>query len=163
MYIEIWVCNYIYHVLADGCSLYVNCGGNDQDNGKVLYEGDETADGSAATRYESTNNPWGFSSTGDFQDDDNDQNIAFVETLESVPSPNIPRIYTTARISPLSLTYFRYCLENGSYNVSLHFAEIQFTSDNTSSSLGRRIFDIYVQVITQMMSLHKPAPVFFVF
>ncbi|KAL8090907.1 putative LRR receptor-like serine/threonine-protein kinase At1g07650 isoform X3 [Apium graveolens] len=130
-----------------GCSLHVNCGGKEvkEDNGKVLYEGEETAVGSAATLYESTNNHWGFSSTGDFQDDDNDQNKAFVETLESVPSTNIPPIYTTARVSPLSLTYFRYCLENGSYNVSLHFAEIQFTSDNTSSSLGRRIFDIYVQ------------------
>lgn len=135
--------------MADGCSLHINCGGKDlkEDNGKVLYEGDETADGSAK-RYLSPTNQWGFSSTGDYQDDGNDQNKAYVETLRSVPLPNIPQMYTTARISPLSLTYFRYCLENGSYNVSLHFAEILFTSDNTSSSLGRRIFDIYVQVTT---------------
>lgn len=54
---------------------------------------------------------------------------------------------STARSSHVSLTYFRYCLDNGSYDVSLHFAEIQFTNDNTSSSLGRRIFDIYIQDI----------------
>ncbi|KAI8015335.1 putative LRR receptor-like serine/threonine-protein kinase RFK1 [Camellia lanceoleosa] len=44
-----------------------------------------------------------------------------------------------------SFTYFRYCLENGNYTVSLHFAEILFTNDNTYSSLGKRIFDIYIQ------------------
>ncbi|KAF3451337.1 hypothetical protein FNV43_RR07432 [Rhamnella rubrinervis] len=35
--------------------------------------------------------------------------------------------------------------ENGNYTVNLHFAEIQFTNDQTYRSLGRRIFDIYVQ------------------
>ncbi|XP_017232027.1 probable LRR receptor-like serine/threonine-protein kinase RFK1 [Daucus carota subsp. sativus] len=124
-----------------GCSLHVNCGGNDlkEDKEKFTNEGDDTAVGDAAKWYPSKNNQWGYSSTGDFQDDGNKQNKAFVATL---PSPNIPRMYTTARLSPISLTYVRYCLENGIYTVSLHFAEIQF---NTSRSLGRRIFDIYVQ------------------
>ncbi|KAK1382121.1 putative LRR receptor-like serine/threonine-protein kinase [Heracleum sosnowskyi] len=144
-----------------GCSLHVNCGGNylKEDNEKVWYEGDETADASAAKTYLSKNNKWGFSSTGDFQDDGDDQNKAYVETLGSVPLPNIPQMYTTARISPLSLTYFRYCLKNGSYNVSLHFMEILFTSDNTSSSLGRRIFDIYVQdkIVLKDFNIQKEA------
>ncbi|PNY15374.1 putative LRR receptor-like protein kinase [Trifolium pratense] len=34
---------------------------------------------------------------------------------------------------------------NGSYTVNLHFAEIMFTDDQTFGSLGRRIFDIYLQ------------------
>ncbi|KAJ0870410.1 putative non-specific serine/threonine protein kinase [Helianthus annuus] len=57
----------------------------------------------------------------------------------------LPALYTTARLSPLTLTYFSYCLENGEYSVKLHFAEIQFTNDSTYKSLGRRIFDIYIE------------------
>ena len=55
-------------------------------------------------------------------------------------------LYTIARISPISLTYYGYFLGNGNYTVNLHFAEIMFTDDNTSSSLGRRLFDVYIQV-----------------
>ncbi|KAM7500588.1 hypothetical protein LguiA_025002 [Lonicera macranthoides] len=128
-----------------GCSLHVNSGGNDlevkESNREVLYEGDGEVDGGSSRYYLSDNN-WGFSSTGDFMDDDNYQNTRFIE---NVPSSNISELYSTARLSPLSLTYFRYCLENGSYNVSLHFAEIQFRNDSTYSSLGRRVFDIYIQ------------------
>jgi len=56
-------------------------------------------------------------------------------------------LYETARVSPISLTYYGMCLENGNYTVSLNFAEIMFTDDNTYSSLGRRIFDVYIQVL----------------
>ncbi|CAL5411484.1 unnamed protein product [Camellia sinensis] len=129
-----------------GCSLHVNCGGNDlttkENDKKVLYEGDAQVDGGAAKYFNSINSYWGFSSTGDFMDDTDYQNARFTKV---VPSTNFSELYRTARISPLSLTYFRYCLENGNYTVSLHFAEILFTNDNTYSSLGKRIFDIYIQ------------------
>lgn len=76
--------------------------------------------------------------------DDNDfLNTRYIATWSS---PNISALYTTARLSPLSLTYYRYCLENGNYTVRLHFAETQFTNDKTYNSLGRRVFDIYIQV-----------------
>ncbi|RWR96265.1 Protein kinase domain-containing protein [Cinnamomum micranthum f. kanehirae] len=52
---------------------------------------------------------------------------------------------TTARLSPLSLTYYGLCLGNGNYIVKLHFAEIVFTDDRTYSSIGKRIFDVYIQ------------------
>ncbi|CAJ2642040.1 unnamed protein product [Trifolium pratense] len=54
-------------------------------------------------------------------------------------------LYMDARVSPLSLTYYGFCLGNGNYTVNLHFAEIMFTDDQTYNSLGRRIFDIYIQ------------------
>lgn len=77
--------------------------------------------------------------------DDND----FQNTRYTVSKPllNISELYRTARRAPISLTYFHYCLENGNYTITLNFAEIQFTLDETYNSLGRRIFDIYVQVI----------------
>ncbi|KAF2302948.1 hypothetical protein GH714_011742 [Hevea brasiliensis] len=121
-------------------SLYINCGGDSvKINGKT-YEGD-VANGGAALLYPS-NDDWGVSSTGDFMDDNDFQNKAYVENS---PSLNIDELYRTARLSPLSLAYYRQCLENGDYTVSLHFAEIQFTNDSTYSSLGRRMFDIYIQ------------------
>ncbi|KAF8409124.1 hypothetical protein HHK36_005197 [Tetracentron sinense] len=83
---------------------------------------------------------WAFSSTGNFMD--NDSGDKYISELNNT---SIPSLYTNARISPISLTYYGFCLKNGNYTVKLHFAEIMFTGDKTYSSLGRRIFDIYIQ------------------
>lgn len=113
-------------------------------NGKA-YIGDRTfGSGGAATLYRNGNN-WGFSSTGDFRDDDDEVNSQLRFT-KAVQSTNLSELYTTARLSPLSLTYYHYCLENGNYSVTLQFAEIQFSNNENYSSLGRRLFDIYMQV-----------------
>ncbi|KAK3004604.1 hypothetical protein RJ639_018461 [Escallonia herrerae] len=132
-------------LMADWCSLHVNSGGDDltikEGKRNVVYEGDGAVEGGASLYFRSSSY-WGFSSTGDFMDDNNHQNTRFVETVEST---SISALYSTARLSPLTLTYFHSCLENGSYEVGLHFAEIQFTNDSTYQSLGRRIFDIYIQ------------------
>ncbi|XP_045825692.1 probable LRR receptor-like serine/threonine-protein kinase RFK1 isoform X2 [Trifolium pratense] len=126
--------------------LHVNCGGNNiqvRENGKnMLYIGDGDVTGGAAKYYTDSENHWGFSSTGDFMDDGDFQNTRYSRSLLS---SSMPEIYTTARTAPISLTYFHYCLENGKYTVHLHFAEIQFTNDKTYRSLGKRLFDIYVQ------------------
>ncbi|KAI7734013.1 hypothetical protein M8C21_017914, partial [Ambrosia artemisiifolia] len=143
---EYRICSRARKLLTE-CSLHVNCGGNDVtvrgSNGQsVLYEGDANVDGGAARLYKAARN-WGLSSTGDFMDDHIFQNARYIESLQG--NTNLPALYTTARLSPLTLTYFSYCLENGEYSVKLHFAEIQFTNDSTYKSLGRRIFDIYIQ------------------
>ncbi|KAI3682836.1 hypothetical protein L1987_83142 [Smallanthus sonchifolius] len=129
-----------------GCSLHVNSGGNDlkvkESNKDVVYEGDAFFDGDAGSFHRNSNNNWGISSTGDFLDDSIQTNLYVVQTNST---NNPPSLYTTARLSPLSLTYVSYCLQNGDYIVNLHFAEIQYTNDTTYRSLGRRIFDIYIQ------------------
>ncbi|KAL9146169.1 hypothetical protein ABFS82_13G092300 [Erythranthe guttata] len=126
------------------CSLHVNCGGENlnlkESNRRVIYEGDTGGD---AARFLS-DNYWGFVSTGDFIDEPIYQHSRSIVTTSTT---NLPDLYSRARLSPLSLTYFHYCLENGSYNVSLHFAEILFANDSTYHSLGRRMFDIYIQEI----------------
>ena len=128
--------------------MHVNCGGDDltvaDDNGKFLYEGDASVGGGVATYYHSSRSFWGFSSTGDFMDDNDSLNIRYIAASSG---SNLSDLYATARLAPISLTYFAYCLVNGNYTVKLHFAEIQFTTDKTFSSLGRRFFDIYIQVI----------------
>ncbi|XP_010540544.1 PREDICTED: probable LRR receptor-like serine/threonine-protein kinase RFK1 [Tarenaya hassleriana] len=125
---------------------HVNCGGNDvkvnENKKRYLYQGDGDVEGGVAKNYLKPDDYWGFSSTGDFMDDNNYQNTRFISFL---PSSNLSELYTTARIAPVSLTYFHACLENGKYTVNLDFAEIKFTNDATYNSLGKRFFDIYIQ------------------
>ncbi|KAG6736093.1 hypothetical protein POTOM_061206 [Populus tomentosa] len=128
--------------------LHVNSGGKDviikENKTTFSYEGDGQEEGGAAKYFVNEQSFWGFSSSGDFMDDNDFQNTRYTVSMQS---STLPELYLTARISPISLTYFHYCLENGNYTVNLHFAEIQFTNDLTYRSLGRRIFDIYVQEI----------------
>lgn len=126
-------------------SLHINCGGKEtvfSNNAK--YEADMEARG--ASMFYSEQN-WAFSSTGSFMDNDMDADV-YIETNKSVVS-NVPglnlELFKTARVSPLSLTYYGLCLGNGNYTVKLHFAEIIFTNDSSFNSLGERIFDVYVQ------------------
>ncbi|KAF7803234.1 putative LRR receptor-like serine/threonine-protein kinase RFK1 [Senna tora] len=126
--------------------LHINSGGQDlkvkENKGDTLYFGDVSVEGGTATDYYSNSDHWGLSSSGDFMDDFSGQNIRYTASLTS---SNMSELYTNARKSPLSLTYFHNCMENGNYTVNLHFAEIEFTNDNTFRSLGKRIFDIYIQ------------------
>lgn len=113
-------------------------------NGSTTFE--EDTDEATAARFGFTRtNHWAFSSTGHFLDDKSpDTNI---QKNTSRLLMDDFQLYTEARVSPISLTYYVFCLENGNYKVNLHFAETMFTDDKTYKSLGRRIFDIYIQVI----------------
>lgn len=55
-------------------------------------------------------------------------------------------LYKTARISPSSLRYFGFDLMNEEYIVELHFAEIAMDDTRSWKALGRRLFDVYIQV-----------------
>jgi hypothetical protein len=129
---------------SDLYSLHINCGGNQATVNKTSYVGDSDSSRPARFDVSSTGN-WAFSSTGQFVDSDllgktfSPQSISKLTMVDS-------ELYTNARVSPISLTYYGFCLANGSYTVNLHFAEIMFTNDQTYSSLGRRVFDIYLQV-----------------
>lgn len=126
-------------------SLHINCGGkNITINDKTKYEADLEARG--ATMFYLGQN-WAFSSTGNFMDDsvESDKYImTSISPLHNVTGP-VSELYRTARVSPVSLTYYGLCLMNGNYIVKLHFAEIVFTNDSTFTSLGKRIFDVYLQ------------------
>ncbi|KAL5769278.1 hypothetical protein ACOSQ2_016061 [Xanthoceras sorbifolium] len=60
------------------------------------------------------------------------------------PSLEAP-LYEKARLCPQALTYYGFCLQNGNYTVKLHFAETVYAKDEDYSSLGKRVFDIYIQ------------------
>ncbi|KAG2265850.1 hypothetical protein Bca52824_072929 [Brassica carinata] len=126
-------------------SLHINCGGGNvqikTSSGKITYQADNSTT-DAATNHHLEN--WGISNTGDFTDDTSHDDTYIIST-NLTPSGDYPDLFKTARRSPLSLVYYAFCLENGAYNVKLHFAEIQFLDEELNSRLGRRIFDVYVQ------------------
>ncbi|XP_010246513.1 PREDICTED: probable leucine-rich repeat receptor-like serine/threonine-protein kinase At3g14840 [Nelumbo nucifera] len=132
------------HCSQNVYKLNINCGGREVTIGDSIYGSDQDTAG-PSTFFQSKYN-WVFSSTGYFLDDDKNVDD-FLVTTASRPlnNPENSELYMSARLSPLSLTYYGYCLLKGSYNVKLHFAEIMFTNDRNFSSLGRRIFDVYIQ------------------
>ncbi|KAL2455595.1 putative leucine-rich repeat receptor-like serine/threonine-protein kinase [Forsythia ovata] len=123
--------------------LRINCGGKEVkvDDKGTTYEADDEPGG--PSKFVQSKNKWAFSSTGNFLDD-NSEDTYIQDNISSISGQN-PQLYMNARLSPLSLTYYGFCLENGNYTVTLHFTEIMFTDDRNYSSLGRRIFDVYVQ------------------
>ncbi|XP_028119970.1 probable leucine-rich repeat receptor-like serine/threonine-protein kinase At3g14840 isoform X6 [Camellia sinensis] len=123
-------------------SFHINCGGSEVVVEGKTYEEDTNSAGSSRLFISQTN--WAFSITGDFLFDHRPLKT-YIWTNTSRLSMKNSELYMNARLSPLSLTYYGFCLQNGNYTVSLHFAEIMFTNDKTYASLGRRIFDVYIQ------------------
>lgn len=135
-----------YLILTEHYSFHINCGGKELISmNNTKFEADLEARG--ASMYYSGQD-WAFSSTGNFMDNDLDSDVyihANTTALYNV-SPPESQLYTTARVSPTSLTYYGQCLMNGNYTVKLHFAEIVFANDSSFKSQGKRIFDVYLQV-----------------
>ncbi|KAJ0111079.1 hypothetical protein Patl1_02652 [Pistacia atlantica] len=133
-------------ILTDRYSMHINCGGKELNIGNTKYEADIEAKG-ASMFYTGPGQYWAFSSTGNFMDNDVVSDV-YIQTNTSAlsnVSADSSELYRTARVSPLSLTYYGLCLGNGNYTVKLHFAEIIFTNYSSLNSLGRRIFDVYIQ------------------
>ncbi|RYR50531.1 hypothetical protein Ahy_A07g037160 isoform B [Arachis hypogaea] len=123
-------------------SLHINCGGKlITSSGNITYDEDAQEAGPARSLRAGSN--WAVSNTGHFFDSSFGDYYTWSNT--SKLTMNNAELYTNARVSALSLTYYGFCMRNGSYTVHLHFAEIMFTDDQTYSSLGRRVFDIYIQ------------------
>ncbi|XXG90291.1 hypothetical protein AAC387_Pa12g2096 [Persea americana] len=127
-------------------SLHINCGGEKVTingvHGSTTFSEDHDL-GGASKFFLSTEN-WAFSSTGDFLINSRETDDYTASNISRLSMPDFI-LYTTARLSPLSLTYYGLCLLNGNYTVKLHFAEIMFTDDKTYSSLGKRMFNVYIQ------------------
>ena len=121
----------------------LNCGGEEVTINSIKYDEDLDLGGGARFIWNGKRN-WAVITTGNFMNDAGGGN--YLPSTNSLPSTENFGLYMTARASPISLTYYGFCLANGNYTVFLHFAEIVFIDDKTYSSLGRRVFDIYIQV-----------------
>ena len=132
----------IYLTLAD-YQLFINCGGK-----AVTVDNNEYEDNSlqiGASTFSSVDKKWAFSSTGYFVGESSAKYVTGNTSVLNMTNPE--PYYKSARLSPMSLKYYGLCLQKGNYNVSLYFAEIMFTNDQTFSSVGRRIFDVSIQVL----------------
>ncbi|GMY39563.1 probable LRR receptor-like serine/threonine-protein kinase At1g56140 isoform X4, partial [Fagus crenata] len=121
----------------------IKCGGPQitSSNG-IVYEWDNATLG-PATYYVIDKDRWAVSNVGRFSDSNSPQYKSsslsqFTNTLDS-------ELFQTARLSASSLRYYGLGLEKGNYTVSLQFAETAIQNGNTWKSLGRRVFDIYIQ------------------
>uniref|UniRef100_A0A5B7BQE0 non-specific serine/threonine protein kinase n=1 Tax=Davidia involucrata TaxID=16924 RepID=A0A5B7BQE0_DAVIN len=124
-------------------SFYINCGGSkfvDDADGNTTYD----ADNSVASMFYKSETNWALSSTGVFMLETLEKETYIAKNTYTLPI-NKSELYMDARLSPLSMTYYGFCLLDGKYTVNLHFAEIMFTHDQTYKNLGRRIFDVYIQ------------------
>ncbi|OMO49820.1 hypothetical protein COLO4_38354 [Corchorus olitorius] len=122
----------------------INCGGATYPSSdRTLFEWDGETLGSASY-YVTDTKGWAVSNVGSFTG----TNPPYIISSSS-PFTNTsdPVLFQSARTSASSLRYYGLGLENGDYTVRLQFAETQITNANASTweSLGRRIFDIYIQ------------------
>lgn len=113
----------------------------------IVYERDNKIAG-AASYHVSDSDKWAVSDVGseDIKNStynratDPTQNYKFENTNDST-------IFQTQRLSTSSLRYYGLRLENGNYTVNLQFAETTFPDSSTWESLGRRVFNLYIQVL----------------
>uniref|UniRef100_A0ACD5Y2L6 Uncharacterized protein n=1 Tax=Avena sativa TaxID=4498 RepID=A0ACD5Y2L6_AVESA len=124
-----------------GSSLHINCGDKEAIINGVKYEADTVPKGASEL---SQGSNWAFSSTGNFMDNNINDDTYIASSTSKLTMPN-SELYARARLSPLSLTYYGLCMHNGNYTVKLHFAEIVFTNDSTFCSLGKRKFNVFIQ------------------
>lgn len=113
----------------------------------ILYETDDSPLGQAAF-YVTSTEKWAVSNAG-LVNDTRKNPLFLVDTTAVVTGTDVtPYLFSTSRVSQGSLRYYGMGLENGPYTVTLHFAETVYESrtSQTWKSLGRRVFDIYIQV-----------------
>ena len=121
--------------------MYINCGGEEVPFERETYEKDD--DKESSKFFIATSDKWAYSSTGVFLGRQDNDLVA--KTTSSLNSKN-EEIYQTARLAPISLKYYGFCSRKGPYNVRLYFAEIMFSNDQKFNSLGKRLFDVAIQV-----------------
>ncbi|PUZ50497.1 hypothetical protein GQ55_6G062800 [Panicum hallii var. hallii] len=125
-------------------SFAVDCGSNRSMTGSdnTFYEIDPTNTG-AASYYVTDQTRWGVSNVGKFNEAPNGSYIIY--SSQQFQNALDSELFQTARMSPSSLRYYGIGLENGDYTVELQFAEFAYPESPTWQSIGRRVFDIYVQ------------------
>jgi hypothetical protein len=128
----------------------IKCGGPQITaiDGTVYQTDNETL--GPATYFVTDTNRWAVSNVGIFTGTTNPLFKSFVSN-QFTGTVN-SELFQTARLSASSLRYYGLGLENGFYNITLQFAETAILDSTTWKSLGRRVFDIYIQVFMLLKS-----------
>jgi hypothetical protein len=130
----------------------IKCGGPEiTSSNRVLFERDNTSL-AAASYYVSDTSTFGVSNTGYFSGSNDPQyttssSSQFTNTLDS-------ELFQTSRLSASSLRYYGLGLENGNYTITIQFTESVIFQGSTWKSLGRRVFDVYIQVCIAALNVY---------
>ncbi|KAF8408686.1 hypothetical protein HHK36_004749 [Tetracentron sinense] len=139
-----WVTPNSQCVLPDA-NFSIKCGGKDMRSSEgVMFEAENSTLG-PASYYLVNSDKWAVSNVGLFADR---SRVAYIDTtFAQIDNTLNSEFFQTSRLSPGSLRYYGLGLQNGFYTVNLYFAETRFDdrSSLTWQSLGRRVFDIYIQ------------------
>uniref|UniRef100_A0A0D3CVU0 non-specific serine/threonine protein kinase n=1 Tax=Brassica oleracea var. oleracea TaxID=109376 RepID=A0A0D3CVU0_BRAOL len=125
--------------------LHINCGGDELTISGTKYEADNSD-----SIYYASRTAWVSSNTGRFLDDERHLKVPTIWTNTSEPSS----LYTDARLSAISLTYYAFCLGEGSYTVNLHFAETgklevkDFDIVSEAKGAGRAVVKSFQAMVT---------------
>ncbi|XP_058071845.1 probable LRR receptor-like serine/threonine-protein kinase At1g56140 [Magnolia sinica] len=123
-------------------SFAIRCGGPSMKINDTEYERDTESLGPVSYKV-AVKEKWAVSNVGIF-DPRSNENVyrtsegEFWNTTDS-------ELFQYARLSTGSLRYYGLGLENGNYTVNLKFAETEFPDSKTWKSVGKRVFDIYLQ------------------
>lgn len=121
----------------------IKCGGPQiTASNQIVYESDNEALG-PANYFVTSDDHWAVSNVGLFTSNNN-VSYTFNSPRQFISLDS--ELFQTARLSAGSLRYYGLGLENGNYNVQLQFVELQIENGVTWRSLGRRMFDIIIQV-----------------
>ncbi|XP_042407231.1 probable LRR receptor-like serine/threonine-protein kinase At1g56140 isoform X3 [Zingiber officinale] len=127
-------------------SFAIKCGGSypvtASDN--TVYEKDN-ASLSSASYFVTDPVRWGVSNVGRFTDASDTNYI--IKLATNFQGTLDPQLFDSARLSPSSLRYYGFGLENGNYTIKLQFTEFVIYDRPTWRSAGNRAFDIYIQGI----------------
>ncbi|XP_031130398.1 probable LRR receptor-like serine/threonine-protein kinase At1g53430 isoform X4 [Ipomoea triloba] len=123
-------------------SLFINCGGESMQINGNNYEGDLNSNGSS-TFFLSSSLRWGYSSMGTYS------NGEYIMNNTCIVGVGDEALYSTARVSPISLKYYGFCLKDGEYTVELHFAELVSNGNYKTPYLNKsgRVFNVDIQGI----------------
>ncbi|KAK2972681.1 hypothetical protein RJ640_000101 [Escallonia rubra] len=102
---------------------------------------DYVKDDQKRSYYVSSQNNWAYSCSGTFKSETANSSDYIKKTTCEISDD----VYVTARLCPVSLKYYGFCLRQGNYTVTLHFAEIVYSEGDDYNILGERVFDIYIQ------------------
>ncbi|KAL4554020.1 hypothetical protein LXL04_039863 [Taraxacum kok-saghyz] len=120
----------------------INCGGPQITASRGLVHEQDTQPLGPAAYYLTPERWWGVSNVG--RRDNPNPNYTVTSSQRQFIDED-SELFQTARISAGSLRYYGLGLENGNYTVNLRFAEIVIENGPIWTSLGRRVFDIYIQ------------------
>lgn len=107
----------------------------------------------AASYYISDTNKWAVTSVGKYVFNNNENTIRY-SPFEFSKAFDLG-LYQSARLSPMSLRYYGLGLMNGNYSVSLQFADTEFPDSASWKYVGRRVFDIHLQVCLDIIYISE--------